>query len=62
MITKTIQESGRVVYSSWKSNEELKFMKNQALELHIPLPKSFKVCKERTMEKRKNRVKKTEES
>ncbi|RVW61639.1 Transposon Tf2-11 polyprotein [Vitis vinifera] len=28
-------------------------MKNQALELHSPLPKSFKVCKERTMEKRK---------
>ena len=34
-------------------------MKNQALELHSPLPKSFKVCKERT---RKNRVKKTEDS
>nr|CAN71321.1 hypothetical protein VITISV_021051 [Vitis vinifera] len=32
-------------------------MKNQALELHIPLPKSFKVCKERSKEKRKNRVK-----
>ena len=28
-------------------------MKNQALELHNPLPKSFKVCKERTMETRK---------
>ncbi|KAL6313642.1 hypothetical protein AAG906_008147 [Vitis piasezkii] len=28
-------------------------MKNQALELHSPLPKSFKVYKERTMEKRK---------
>ncbi|WKA01507.1 hypothetical protein VitviT2T_019787 [Vitis vinifera] len=30
-------------------------MKNQALELHSPLPKSFKVCKERTMEKRKSK-------
>ncbi|RVX15405.1 hypothetical protein CK203_009278 [Vitis vinifera] len=37
-------------------------MKNQALELHSPLPKSFKVCKKRTMEKRKNRMKKTEDS
>ena len=47
----------------WQSFWKLKFMKNQALELHSPLPKSFKVCKERTMEKRKNRVKrKTEDS
>ena len=38
---------------SWQSFWKLKFMKNQALELHSPLPKSFKVCKERTMEKRK---------
>ncbi|RVW18362.1 hypothetical protein CK203_101107 [Vitis vinifera] len=30
-------------------------MKNQDLELHSPLPKSFKVCKERTMEKRKSK-------
>ena len=37
----------------WKRFWKLKFMKNQALELHSPLPKSFKVCKERTMEKRK---------
>ena len=37
----------------WKSFWKLKFMKNQALELHSPLPKSFKICKERTMEKRK---------
>ena len=37
----------------WKSFWKVKFMKNQALELHSPLPKSFKVCKERTMEKRK---------
>ena len=37
----------------WQSFWKLKFMKNQALELHSPLPKSFKVCKERTMEKRK---------
>ena len=28
-------------------------MKNQALELHSPLPKSFKVCKERTTERGK---------
>ena len=39
----------------WQSFWKLKFMKNQALELHSPLPKLFKVCKERTMEKRKNR-------
>ena len=37
----------------WQSFWKLKFMKKQALELHSPLPKSFKVCKERTMEKRK---------
>ena len=37
----------------WQSFWKLKFMKIQALELHSPLPKSFKVCKERTMEKRK---------
>ena len=37
----------------WQRFWKLKFMKNQALELHSPLPKSFKVCKERTMEKRK---------
>ena len=37
----------------WQSFWKLKFMKNQALELHSPLPKSFKVCKEGTMEKRK---------
>ena len=37
----------------WQSFWKLKFMNNQALELHSPLPKSFKVCKERTMEKRK---------
>ena len=30
----------------WKSFWKIKFMKNQALELHSPLPKSFKVCKE----------------
>ena len=29
----------------WKSFWKLKFMNNQALELHSPLPKSFKVCK-----------------
>ena len=29
----------------WQSFWKLKFMKNQALELHSPLPKSFKVCK-----------------
>ena len=51
--TKAIQEWGRVVYSSWQSFWKLKFMKNQALELHNPLPKSFKVCKERTMERGK---------
>ncbi|KAL6340667.1 hypothetical protein AAG906_010575 [Vitis piasezkii] len=39
----------------WQSFWKLKFMKNQALELHSPLPKSFKVCKERTMEKRKSK-------
>ena len=38
----------------WQSFWKLKFMKNQALELHSPLPKSFKVCKERTMERRKS--------
>ena len=37
----------------WRSFWKLKFMKNQALELHSPLPKSFKVWKEGTMEKRK---------
>ena len=37
----------------WQSFWKLKFMNNQALELHSPFPKSFKVCKERTMEKRK---------
>ena len=37
----------------WQSFWKLKFMKIQALELHSPFPKSFKVCKERTMEKRK---------
>ena len=37
----------------WQSFWKLKFMKNQALELYSPLPKSFKVCKEGTMEKRK---------
>ena len=37
----------------WQKFWKLKFMKNQALELHSPLPKSFKVCKERTMENRK---------
>ena len=47
LITKAIRDWGRVVYSSWQSFWKLKFMKNQALELHSPLPKSFKVCKER---------------
>ena len=51
--TKAIQEWGRDVYSSWQSFWKLKFMKNQALELHSPLPKSFKVCKERTTERGK---------
>ena len=37
----------------WKSFWKLKFMKNQDLELHSPLPKSFKVCKERSKEKGK---------
>ena len=37
----------------WQSFWKLKFMKNQALELHSPLPKSFKVCKERTTERGK---------
>ncbi|RVW13685.1 Receptor-like protein 12 [Vitis vinifera] len=37
---------GQVMAKLWK----LKFMKNQALELHSPLPKSFKVCKERALE------------
>ena len=37
----------------WQSFCKLKFMKNQALDLHSPLPKSFKVCKERTMERGK---------
>ena len=37
----------------WQSFWKLKFMKNQALELHSPLPKSFKVCKERTKERGK---------
>ena len=39
----------------WQLFWKLKFMKNQAMELHSPLPKSFKVCKERTMEKRKTK-------
>nr|CAN61877.1 hypothetical protein VITISV_015072 [Vitis vinifera] len=33
----------RVIWNPWQSNGKLKFMKNQALELHSPLPKSFKV-------------------
>ena len=56
--TKAIQEWGRAVYSSWKSFWKLKFMKNQALELHSPLLKSFKVCKERTMERGKTKWRK----
>ncbi|RVW74434.1 hypothetical protein CK203_058152 [Vitis vinifera] len=32
----------RVIWNPWQSNGKLKFMKNQALELHSPLPKSFK--------------------
>ena len=43
----------RVIWNPWQINEELKFMKNQALELHSPLPKSFKVCKERSKERGK---------
>ena len=31
----------------WQSFWKLKFMKNQALEPHSSLPKSFKVCKEK---------------
>ena len=42
----------------WQSFWKLKFMKNQALELHSPLPKSFKVCKERTTERRKTKWRK----
>ncbi|RVW67069.1 Retrovirus-related Pol polyprotein from transposon opus [Vitis vinifera] len=37
----------------WQSFWKLKFMKNQALELHSPLPNSFKVCKERALERGK---------
>ncbi|RVW88107.1 hypothetical protein CK203_042911 [Vitis vinifera] len=37
-------------------------MKNQALELHSPLPKSFKVCKEKSKEKQKEAKRKTEDS
>ena len=37
----------------WQSFWKLKFMKNQDLELHSPLPKSFKVCKERSKERGK---------
>ncbi|RVW11686.1 hypothetical protein CK203_103467 [Vitis vinifera] len=43
----------RVLWNPWQSNGKLKFMKNQALELHSPFPKSFKVCKERTTERGK---------
>ena len=37
----------------WQSYWKLKFMKNQALELHSPFPKSFKVCKERARREEK---------
>ncbi|KAL6319780.1 hypothetical protein AAG906_036839 [Vitis piasezkii] len=50
-----IQTLRTMFISLWQSFWKLKFMKNQALELHSPLPKSFKVCKERTMEKRKTK-------
>ena len=46
----------------WQSFCKLKFMKNQALELHSPLPKSFKVCKEKSKEKQKEAKRKTEDS
>ena len=45
----------------WQSFWKLKFMKNQALELHSPLPKSFKVCKEKSKEKQKEAKRKTED-
>ena len=38
----------------WQNYWKLKFMKNQALELHSPLPKSFKVCKERKQREKSN--------
>ncbi|RVW78426.1 hypothetical protein CK203_051430 [Vitis vinifera] len=43
----------RVLWNPWKSNGKLINMKNQALKFHSPLPKSFKVCKERTTERGK---------
>ena len=46
----------------WQSFWKLKFMKNQALELHSPLPKSFKGMQGKSTGERKNRVKKTEDS
>ena len=46
----------------WQSFWKLKFMKNQALELHSPLPKSFKVCKERSKEKQRGKASKVKRS
>ena len=46
----------------WQSFWKLKFMKNQALELQSPLPKSFKVCKERTIEKQRGKASKVKRS
>ncbi|RVW23155.1 hypothetical protein CK203_090220 [Vitis vinifera] len=40
----------RVIWNPWKSNGKLKFMKNQALELHSPLQKSFKELKNPMLE------------
>ena len=47
----------RVLWNPWQRFWKLKFMKNQALELHSPLPKPFKVCKERSKERSKERGK-----
>ena len=48
-------DGGATWTSYGKDFGKIKFMKNQALELHSPLPKSFKVSKEGTMEKRKTK-------
>ena len=37
-------------------------MKNQALELHSPFPKSFKVCKKRSKEKQRGKASKVKRS
>ena len=52
----------RVIWNPWQSNGKLKFMKNQALELHSPFSKVIQSMQGKNNGERKNRVKKTEDS